>query len=570
MGVQLSFNQITQRHILLSINKKQKSAAAQCPATTMKLPLFCHMLSRRQLSIYSSPFPAAPPPPSSDHFLYLKDLFSIFTALSNNPRNYKALSTLNSLLSQAHHLDAATSVLVIHALSQLNKLQRAKSLIFNLKSQANLSHYFLYSVVIDSVVKHGTIDEVEAFWADIFRPPTIDVSDYVIYVCKFGDANDIRRVSHRILMGCSGLRQQSYAGLLGALCRENEGVLAKEVLRQMKSRGFRCDDITSFVLFRCFCRNGNLDEADLILRKLVKRRYHIDVCVYGSFIHGLCKSGKFREAGKLFRKLIKKDCFKVDGAELLKEGRRAIFQLNCEGVVPEVMAYEIYFRSLCSAGKLDEAEVLLKKMMKRRTVPEICVHGSFVKALCRAGREVDAMKFFYVERKKGLIQVDELAGFVIEELCGIGKVDDAGRIFHETLANGGFVNPTAASNCILASYWEVGRVAEAEKLFGSMQTGGFGWPDLLTYTTMVSGYCNQGNVSKAVSLFGEIAHSNIPVNGKLYEIIVRGLCDGGQLKEAHMYLNEMIKNGHMISFTRWKALFYSTFVGNKHGFSLGF
>ena len=465
-------------------------------------------------------------------------------------------------------MDAATSVLVIHALSQLNKLQRTKSLLFNLRSQANLPPYFIYSIVIDCVVKPGTVEEVEAFWADIFRPSTIDISDYVMYICKFGDADDIRNVSQRILIGGSGLRQQSYVGLIGALCRENEGGLAMEVLRQMKSRGLQCDDITYFLLFRCFCRRGDLDEADLILRKMVRRRYRIDVCVYGSFIHGLCKSGKFREAGKLFRKLIKKDCFKVDGAELLllKEGRRAIFQLNCEGVVPEVMAYEMYFRSLCSAGKLDEAEVLLKKMMKRRTVPEICVHGSFVKGLCRAGREVDAMKFFYVERKKGLIQVDQLAGFVIKELCRKGKVDDAVRIFDETLENGGFVNPSDASNCLLAGYWEVGRVGEAERLFGSMMSGGgggFGRPDLLTYITMVSGYCNQGNVSKAVSLFGGMENGNIPVNGRLYEIIVKGLCDDGRPKEAHMHLNEMIKNGHLISFRRWKTLFYSTFVGNK-------
>ena len=58
-------------------------------------------------------------------------------------------------------------------------------------------------------------------------------------------------------------------------------------------------------------------------------------------------------------------------------------------------------------------------------------------------------------------------------------------------------------------------------------------------------------------------NGNIPVNGRLYEIIVKGLCDDGRPKEAYMHLNEMIKNGHLISFRRWKTLFYSTFVGNK-------
>ncbi|GMP45700.1 hypothetical protein CsSME_00014135 [Camellia sinensis var. sinensis] len=52
-----------------------------------------------------------------------------------------------------------------------------------------------------------------------------------------------------------------------------------------------------------------------------------------------------------------------------------------------MIAYETYFRSLCSAGRLDEAEALSKKTMKKRTVLEICVYGSFIKALFWAERK---------------------------------------------------------------------------------------------------------------------------------------------------------------------------------------
>ncbi|GJZ18798.1 kinase-like domain-containing protein [Tanacetum coccineum] len=68
------------------------------------------------------------------------------------------------------------------------------------------------------------------------------------------------------------------------------------------------------------------------------------------------------------------------GTEWFREGklcveskgrRKLFFQLKCEGVVPEIMVYECYFRALCNAGKLDEAEVLLKKMLSGRILPEI-------------------------------------------------------------------------------------------------------------------------------------------------------------------------------------------------------
>lgn len=233
-------------------------------------------------------------------------------------------------------------------------------------------------------------------------------------MCKFVAVSEIKRICERILLlGSRGLRKQSYVALIGALCRVNEGLLAKEIVRQVYDKGLNVDNFTYFVMFQCFCRNGDLDEADLILRKLVQGNYYIDICIYGNFIYVPCKTSKFREANKLFCELVKSDCFGGSKFEFFKEGKRAIFQLNCSGAVPEMIAYETYFRSLCSAGRLDEAEALSKKMMKKRTVLEICVYGSFIKALFWAGWGEDAMKFFEVERKKGIVRVDEIARFII-------------------------------------------------------------------------------------------------------------------------------------------------------------
>ncbi|KAI8014435.1 Pentatricopeptide repeat-containing protein [Camellia lanceoleosa] len=119
-----------------------------------------------------------------------------------------------------------------------------------------------------------------------------------------------------------------------------------------------------------------------------------------------------------------------------------------------MIAYETYFRSLCSAGRLDEAEALSKKMMKKRTVLEICVYGSFIEALFWAG-------------------------------WGEGNVDDALRIFNEIVTSSGLVYCVDICNHILGGYWKVGRVADAEKFFDQLQDGCFVVPNLSTYKTMV-------------------------------------------------------------------------------------
>ncbi|KAF5821922.1 putative tetratricopeptide-like helical domain superfamily [Helianthus annuus] len=348
-------------------------------------------------------------------------------------------------------LNPATSLIIIDYLTQINKLSRANTLISHLNSSGTVSQPFLYSLLFTFLLKDSPINHIESLWADIcgsVKRLNFSFSDYVILVCKFGELSEVKDVYNRIFMdgGSCCLERQSYVALSATLCSLNEGFLAKNVVNEMYDKGM---------------------VADLALRKLVKNGFVVDICVYGSWIDGLCKSGKYREADKLFRKLLKWGSVKKFGEEkkVLKEGRRAIFQLNCEGVVPELMAYECYFRALCNAMKLDDAEVLLKKMMSGRALPETCVYGSFIKALFRSGRDEDAMKFFKVQRKKGLVRVDEIVTYVIMGLCENGKSDDALRLFDEILTVNGFVNGSNVCNIILDGYWKHNGVSKAELFF---------------------------------------------------------------------------------------------------------
>ncbi|XP_043700441.1 pentatricopeptide repeat-containing protein At1g62930, chloroplastic-like [Telopea speciosissima] len=520
-------------------------------------------------------YPALITKKDTSRILYLKHFCSLVNKLSTNHRDYGALRALDSMLTKTHYLDSATSVLVIEGLSRLRKLGRAMAVLSNLRKSGKVSDYFLYSLVILCLVKEGRVGESDTVWNEVFGSELswnrrIDASDFVIYLSKFGKSFELERISERVLMGGGALREQSYIALIGALCRENKTLLVKKVLQEMKNQGMRPDDLTYLIMFQSFCKKGDLVEADSVLRKLIRREYSMDICIYGSFIYGLCKSAKLREADKLFRKLIRKDHAGVSGVGNLKMGKRAIFQLDCHGAVPEIMAYECYCRSLCAVGRLDDAETLLKEMLKKRTVPQICVYKAFIKALFRAGRSEDAIRFFNVEKKRGFIAAEEIGASVVAELCEMGNVNDAWRIFNEFIVSSRFVPATSIVNCILSGYLKVGRLAEAESLFESIQKGSFtGLPDVSTYTVMVDGYCKQGNIIKALCIFEELLKNNLPLNGTLYEVIIRGLSVCGRVEEAHKYLNEMIDNSHLASYVEWKVLFDSTFGADGYGISLG-
>nr|GMD93938.1 putative pentatricopeptide repeat-containing protein At1g12700, mitochondrial [Ipomoea batatas] len=490
---------------------------------------------------------------------YLDSFRSLIASLSKNPRNYKALTTLDTFLAQTHFFTPATSVIVIDFLSQIKKLQRAKAVVHSLKCQGKVSDHFLYGLVSEFLVKDENFDAVETVWAEICGSGVrISASDYIIHVCKHGTVDEIKRVCEKVLMGGSvHLERQSLVALIGALCRVNEGSLAKELAGEMLDRGIAVDGLSYFVMFQCFCRNGDVDEADLILRKLGKTKFHFDVCIYGCFLDALCKSGKLREANKLFCRLVKRDSLEVSKkAAILKEGRRAIFQMSWEGSIPEIIAYEAYFRALCSAGRINEAQELLKDMKKKRNSLEICVYGSFIKALFRAGRAEDALKFFDVESYKGVIRMEDMARFVITGLCYDGRLDEALEIFNNTTKHNNRIACARTLNCILDGYWREGRVVEAERLFQRLQDHGFGLHDVSTYGTMINGYCNEGHVSKALRLLDEMLSRKMSVNQTLYAMIIGGLCACGRLEEALQYLNAMVENGHTVSGKRWESLLH--------------
>ncbi|KAL6012624.1 hypothetical protein ACLOJK_003113 [Asimina triloba] len=518
--------------------------------------------SRAARNLIRPPSPSPPLKNPTTHLSFLTDFASLIRGLSKDRRNLNLLSSLDSILGNTHLLDSSTAVYVVDGLCQLKKLTRAKDVLTHLKKRGNFPDFFLYSLVFHCLVKDGGFADVESVWADVCGSnfSGFDASDFIIHVCRLGDGVEIENVCRRVLMGRWEPKQQCYVALVGTLCRTGACHLAIEVFQRIEEVGFELDDLTYIALFQALCRNGDLLEADLILQKLVCRKCKLDICIYGSFIYGLCKTGKFREAEKLFQRLIARRSSKPSPVLNLKARRRLIFQLDLQEAVPEVMAYEAYCRSLCSVGKVAEAELLLREMMRKRTVPEVCVFLSFIKALFRAGRADDAVRFYRVQRKKGLISTAGIVDAVIRGLCQLGRIDDALEIL-SVIENDGFVPDVGIFNCILGCYWKEGRIDEAIALFKRMKDGKCGTPDVLTYTLAISGLCENGNVNEAVSIFQEMIEGNAQVSGAMYRAIIKGWSNCGRFEESHKYLNRMLEDGYLVSYIGWKLVFNSVWKG---------
>lgn len=466
--------------------------------------------------------------------------------------NFKALKALDSMLAQVHSLDSATVLVVIDGLCMLNKLGRSKVVLAELRKRGAVPEGLLYDVVVNCV--EGRLGDVENVWTHIggggVDSGNFNYVRFIRYLCGKGEMQEAVKMFKMVIEAGYPLDQQSYIAFIGGLCKAGEGDFAKEVVPLMKREGYYPDMVTYIGLFQCFCNIGNMYEADIILRKMIGRNYEADICVYTSFISGLCRTGKLREAKKLFQKLIKKDA--VVRVPFVKSSKRAIFQLNVSGAIPEFVAYATYMRSLCNVGKFKEAGVLLKEMLQKGFKPDFCVLNSFIEGFCKSGKIDEARKFYHHINERGLISCTESTVSLIHGLCEADRSDDAMHLFDELMKDG-FVPTANTCNALLTCYWKAGKGNIAKKLFERMLNRSCGSPDISTYNIMLDGLCNHGYVVEACFLFQLMRNTRVLVNGVSYSTVFRGLCSIGDLKSAHKHLNEMIETGYVFTFNRWKS-----------------
>lgn len=406
---------------------------------------------------------------------------------------------------------------------------------------------------------------MECVWSEVTGESAVAATDrFVFYASqRCDDALDVDSLCRRLLSSQWVLSRNACTALIGALCLKknpNPG-LAREVLRGMVERALEVDDLSYYPVFQSFCRIGDIYGADSVLRDMAGMRgCGLDLLVYENFLVCLCKAGKFKEARKLFDKMSRSN--KGDSSSLctnVKPGRRIIFQLSSSNMISETMAFEAYFRSLCSYGRLEEAESLLKEAMEKQLVPGICVMKSFVNALFSAGRHDEAIGFFKAERKRRDVSAGDLATTVIASLCSIDRVDDGYELACE-LVNEGYVLTAWVWNLIMKRYWKNGRTEKAMDIFEGIKLGtlcAFLRPDGSSYAITIYGLVRLGMVEKAIGVFEDMAREKFAASVDLYGVLVRSLHLCGRSKEAQGYLNYMIENGVFVSYAQWEVLFES-------------
>ncbi|XVF00730.1 hypothetical protein REPUB_Repub04eG0026600 [Reevesia pubescens] len=348
-----------------------------------------------------------------------------------------------------------------------------------------------------------------------------------------------------------------YATMINILGSSGRLSKMKQVIDQMKNDSCECKDSVFVGAIKTFATAGMVNEAVNLFNSIPQFNCVNFTESFNTLLGIMMKESNYKAAYQLFlenssRLEVKS---RVKSLNLLMEGlcqfkksdlALNIFQeMDFQGCYPDRGSYRILMKGLCDDGRLNEAIHLLYSMFwrisQKGSGEDIVVYRILLDALCDNGKLEEALEILGKVLRKGLKAPKSRRERVDLSKCRDGEDSEATkRLINEALIRGGVPSMGSYSAMAIDLYKE-GRVDEAEKVFDEMRKKRF-WPSLLMYEAKAEALSKKRRVSEVVKVIEEDMKEGTCVPSvRLYNIVLKCLCDAGDSELAVMYLKKMAK-----------------------------
>lgn len=237
---------------------------------------------------------------------------------------------------------------------------------------------------------------------------------------------------------------------------------------------------------------------------------------------------------------------------MLDKAFNAYFEMIEKGFAPNVIICSKIVSSLYRLCRIDEASLLLQKMVDFNIVSHERCFNKFLKDDVRHLNILKIANSFEESAKKISLPNKIVNNIAIFGLCKSGKVDDARRLLSELLFRG--FGPDNFTYCTLIHGCSAtGNVNEAFNLRDEMLKQGI-VPNITTYNALINCLCESGNMDRALRLFYKLHRKGLTPNVVTYNILIDQYCKIGNTREALKLKDRMEEEGIALSIITYVAL----------------
>ncbi|KAK8961749.1 putative pentatricopeptide repeat-containing protein [Platanthera guangdongensis] len=283
--------------------------------------------------------------------------------------------------------------------------------------------------------------------------------------------------------------------------------IALNTFKEMKSEGCRPTGSTFkyLIVFLCGKKGRKVEEAIKIFQEMLPSGYMPDKEMVDIFLSSLCESGMFIEA----RSAVKSIC-------------RRGFQSQ--------IGYSMLIKSLCRAGKVEEALILTEEFEELGLKVDQYMYASIVHALLRKGRLEEALDKVEIMKRAGILESVHIKTSLIVHFFKEKNIEKAEDILKKMREEG--LEPTVITySALISGYMNMGMISEAWTNYHLMKINGPS-PDFKTYSMFITCLCKQKRSEDAFKLIHDMLESHIIPSAINFRTVYYGLNREGKQEQA--------------------------------------
>ncbi|XLS95889.1 hypothetical protein HN51_038624 [Arachis hypogaea] len=193
----------------------------------------------------------------------------------------------------------------------------------------------------------------------------------------------------------------------------------------------------------------------------------------------------------------------------------------CMGCDPDIVTYGIMVDILCKAGRVDEAEEVVKEMDANNCNATSFIHSVLVHTYGVENRIEDAINTFIEMESRGLKPDVVVYNALIGAFCKANKFKNVHRVLQEMESNG--VDPNSRTcNVIISGLISQGETDRAFRVFRRMVKSCE--PDADTYTMLIKMFSERNELEIAMK-FGKMIENGTRPSGstfvKLRQLLIK-------------------------------------------------
>ncbi|KAG5134230.1 hypothetical protein JHK82_025418 [Glycine max] len=454
----------------------------------------------------------------------------------------KALNIFNEAKSRYpnYYHNGPVYATMISILGTSGRLNEMRDVIEQMKEDSCECKDSVFVSVIKTYANAGLVDEAISLYKSIPRFNCVNWTESFNTMLQIMVKENRLEIAHRLFVESScGWEVRSLVRALNllmyALCQKSRSDLALQLFQEMDYQSCYPNRDSYAILMKGLCQDRRLHEATHLLYsmfwRISQKGNGEDIVVYRTLLDALCDAGKFEEAEEILGKILRKG---------LKAPKRCHSRLD--------------LGQLSDGKDIESAKRMIHEALIKGSVPSLASYNAMAVDLYSEGKIDEADKVIIEMQVRGFKPTHSIFEAKVAALCKVSKVDEAIKVIEEDMVKVNCLPTAKVYNILLKNLCNVGNSTAILESLNKMSSKVGCTGDRDTYSILLEMLCGERRYLEASQLLEKMSIKSYWPCTNSYNSLIRGLCSIGRQYEAVMWLEDMISQGKLPEISVWNSL----------------